>query len=224
MRWLPCLGCLQDWQQEKWKNKMIRINLLKPEKKDVKVAPKAPEATFKEKSTSQLYSVFILLAIAAIAALFFFQKNKISEEQALLATAQQEKKSLQQVSEKLQQLETQRDTLGKKIGLIDGLKSRQGNAVIIMDELSSNIPDWVWLTETSFSENKIRIKGKAMSNNLLADYIRNLKESPYLTNIDLISSTLRNVQNSEYLEFSMTAELAPPKITPLQPEIKGEKK
>jgi len=203
---------------------MIRINLLKPEKKDVKLAPKAPEAAFKERKTSQLYSLFILLAIAAIAALFFFQKNKISEEQDLLATAQQEKKSLQQVSEKLQQLEAQKDTLLKKIRLIDGLKSRQGNAVIIMDELSSNIPDWVWLTETSFSENKIRIKGKAMSNNLLADYIRNLKESPYLTNIDLISSTLRNVQNSEYLEFSMTADLAPPNIKPLQPEIKGEKK
>ncbi len=203
---------------------MIRINLLKPEKKDVKVALKAPEATFKEKNATQLYGLFILLAIAAIAALFFFQKNKISEEQNLLATAQQEKKSLQQVSEKLQKLETQRDTLQNKIRVIDNLKSRQGNAVIIMDELSSNIPDWVWLTETSFSENKIRIKGKAMSNNLLADYIRNLKESPYLTNIGLISSTLRNVKNSEYLEFSLTAELAPRNITPLQPETKGEEK
>ncbi|GAH15182.1 unnamed protein product, partial [marine sediment metagenome] len=79
-------------------------------------------------------------------------------------------------------------------------------------------------TETSFSENKIRIKGKAMSNNLLADYIRNLKESPYLTKIDLISSTLRNVQNSEYLEFSMTAELAPRHITPLQSDTKGGEK
>jgi Tfp pilus assembly protein PilN len=203
---------------------MIRINLLKPEKKDVKLAPKTPEAAFKEKNTTPLYSLFILLAIAAIVVLFFFQKNNISEEQDLLEVAQQEKKSLQYISEKLQKLETQRDTLQNKIHLIDTLKSRQGNAVIIMDELSSNIPDWVWLTETSFSGNKIRIKGKAMSNNLLADYIRNLKESPYLTNIDLISSTLRNVKNSEYLEFSMTAELAPRHITLLQPETKGEEK
>jgi Tfp pilus assembly protein PilN len=203
---------------------MIRINLLKPEKKDVKLAPKTPEAAFKEKNTTPLYSLFILLAIAAIVVLFFFQKNNISEEQDLLEVAQQEKKSLQYISEKLQKLETQRDTLQNKIHLIDTLKSRQGNAVIIMDELSRNIPDWVWLTETSFSGNKIRIKGKAMSNNLLADYIRNLKESPYLTNIDLISSTLRNVKNSEYLEFSMTAELAPRHITLLQPETKGEEK
>jgi Tfp pilus assembly protein PilN len=203
---------------------MIRINLLKPEKKDVRVAPQATEAAFKEKNTTPLYSLFILIAIAAIVALFFFQKNKMSQEQDLLEVAQQEKKSLQYVSEKLQQLEAQRDTLRKKIDFIDGLRSRQGNAVIIMDELSSNIPDWVWLTETSFSENKIRIKGKAMSNNLLADYIRNLKESPYLTNIDLISSTLRNVKNSEYLEFSLTAELAPRHITTLQPETKGEEK
>jgi Tfp pilus assembly protein PilN len=203
---------------------MIRINLLKPEKKDVKIAPRAPEVAFKEKKTTPLYSLFILLAIAAIAVLFFFQKNKISEEQVLLEAAQQQKKSLQQVSEKLQQLEAQKETLANKIILINDLQSRQGNAVIIMDELSSTIPDWVWLTETSFSENKIRIKGKAMSNNLLADYIRNLKESPYLTKIDLISSTLRNVQNSEYLEFSMTAELAPRHITPLQPDTKGGEK
>ncbi len=203
---------------------MIRINLLKPEKKDVKVASKAPEAAFKEKNTAPLYSLFILLAMAAIVALFFFQKNNISKEQDLLATAQQEKKSLQQVAEKLQKLEAQKDSLKNKIDLINNLQSRQGNAVIIMDELSSNIPDWVWLTETSFSGNKIRIKGKAMSNNLLADYIRNLKESPYLTDIDLISSTLRNVKNSEYLEFSMTADLAPYQRTQLQPETKGEGK
>lgn len=205
---------------------MIRINLLKPERKEVRETPTAPSIEFKEKKKQPYFALIILLALAAIVALYYFQKNAIAEEQALLETAQQEKRSLRHVLTTLDALEQQKSLLERKIRLISQLKSQQGSAVIIMDELSKNIPEWVWLTETTFEGNSVRIKGKSMSNNLLADYLSNLKESSYFTNVDLIQSTQRRVRNSQYLEFSMTASFIPPYIQPesTQPTAKGEQK
>jgi len=61
------------------------------------------------------------------------------------------------------------------------------------------------------------IKGKSLSNNLIADFISNLEENQYFKNVDLISSTLRETKNNKYLEFSMNARFVLP-YTPIQTE------
>ena len=196
---------------------MIRINLLKPGKKEVSEAPSAPEPEFREKKRQFPYMLIFLLVIVLIGALFLLQKRELDNEKALLEDAKAEKQSLQYVLTKLEDLERQKQVLSRKINLITRLKSRQGIGVIIMDELSKNLPDWVWLTEVDFKDYNLLIKGKSLSNNLIADYISNLEESKYFNNVDLISSTLREVRNNKYLEFSMNASFVLP-YTPVETE------
>ncbi|MBN1223996.1 MAG: PilN domain-containing protein [Candidatus Aminicenantes bacterium] len=184
---------------------MIRINLLKPEKKEIRETAIAPTPEFKEKKKQPYFALLILVAIIAAAALFFYQRSAIAREHKLLSAAQAEKKSLQDVVAKLDELEQQRNLFQRKISVITQLQSRQQNAVIIMDELSKNLPNWIWLTEVSYSNMEIRIKGRAVSNNLLADYIYNLEKSPSFRSVRLVSSTQRRVRNNQYLEFSLTA-------------------
>lgn len=202
---------------------MIKINLLKPGKKEIKegLTPLAPE--FKEKKKQPLYSLIILVAIIAIAALFFFQKSSFNKEQNLLRTAQEEKKELEYVEVKLAQLEQQRDLINSKISLIRQLQSHQEVAVRIIDELSKNIPGWVWLTETTYENYLLKINGQALSNNLIADYIFNLNKSPYFRNVSLISSTQSSSRTNQYLEFSLTAKyVLPPAI--MSPTGEAEKR
>jgi len=191
---------------------MIRINLLKPEKKDVKEAPHAaPMMEFKEKKRTPLWGLILLIAVAAIVVLFFYMRGEMAKEQDLLAQAQEEKRSLQYVVAKLDELEKQRDLLQRKIRLIQDLKAIQPSAVIIMDELSKHLPEWVWLTDTSFNGANIQIKGRSVSNNLLADYIHNLEESPFLRDVNLISSILRRNRSETYYEFSLSTQFLPPR-------------
>jgi len=193
---------------------MIRINLLKPGKKEVKGPQAAAEPEYEEKRpSSSLFGLIYLLVIVVIGVMFWQQRNAVAEEEEMLAQAQAERESLQYVEAKLEQLEEQRELLQRKINLINRLRSRQGSAVLIMDHLSWNIPDWLWLTEATYSNFNLRLKGKALSNNLIADYISNLESSPYFTSVDLISSTLRRDQNNEYLEFSLTAQYVLPNLT-----------
>ena len=183
---------------------MIRINLLKPESKEFREGPAAPGPEIRAKKAFPLTSIFILLLIAVLAAAFFLQKGMISRERDRLQTAQAEKKKLEYVIAKLAELENQKAVFERKISLINQLRAQKDSAVVILDELSKNLPDWVWLTEVSFQGQLIQIKGNALSNNLIADFIYNLENSAHFATVNLISSTQRTGRSAQFLEFSLT--------------------
>ena len=79
-----------------------------------------------------------------------------------------------------------------------------------MDELSKAIPEWVWLTEVTYRTKKVQLKGRALSNNLIADYIANLENSKYFEKVNLISSSLKSTRNNQFLEYSLTASVILP--------------
>ncbi len=184
---------------------MIKINLLKPEKKDFKEAPAVPTQEARAKARPQLGNLVLVLIVIGVAALYFYQKRAIDRENTQLAAAQEEKGKLQYVIAKLDQLQKQKESFVKKVNLINLLKEQRGLAVRIMDELSRNLPDWVWLNQVTFDNMSVQISGDAISNNLIADYIASLERSPVFSNVNLIASTQRTAGNDQFLEFSLTA-------------------
>ncbi|HYA48709.1 MAG TPA: PilN domain-containing protein [Burkholderiales bacterium] len=187
---------------------MIRINLLKPETKDIKEAAAAPgvlEAPVKK--PRNLGSLVFLLLIVALGAYLYVQRRSFDRENELLATARLEKQKLQYVTAKLEEQRKLKASLERKINLINGLRAQQDLAARMMDQLSRSLPDWVWLSEVSYDAKGLVIKGKALSNNLIADYMTSLENSPVFANVSLSSSTQRKSQRNEYLEFTLTASL-----------------
>jgi Tfp pilus assembly protein PilN len=198
---------------------MIRINLLKEE-------PKAPivreaEGVVKERKPFPMTSLIGLFVIVAIA-LGYLQLNAIKKERNLLNVAEEEKNKLKDVLSKLETVQAQQELILRKIELINQLKGQQGIAVNILDEISKQIPQWVWLTEVSFSRQQIQLRGRATDNSLIAEYIYNLETSPYFTNVDLKSTTRRQTRGSEYFDFSLSAAYVFPQVP--QPLTKAEQK
>jgi len=191
---------------------MIRINLLKPETKDIKEAPVEGMPEFKAKKRPGIGNLIFLLLLVSLAGYYYYQKKAIGQEREMLAQARQEKDQLQYVIAKLDEQQKAKASLMQKIGLINQLKSQQDLAVRIMDELSRSLPDWVWLNEVGYDAKNIQIRGNALSNNLVADFIANLENSPYFESVNLISSTQKTARNDQYLEFSMTAAVVNPKV------------
>ena len=186
---------------------MIRINLLKEEPTAPAIAEK--EEVIKEKKPFPMTSLLGLFIVAAFA-LGFLQVKAIKKEKTRLNEVQEEKEKLKDVLVKLERVQEQQDLIIRKIDLINQLKSQQGVAVSILDELSKNIPYWVWLTEASFNKKTLFLKGKALSNNLIADYTSNLEKSPFFKNINFISSAQKKQKDSKYFEFSLTTQFVPP--------------
>lgn len=194
---------------------MIRINLLKEE-------PKAPiireekEEVIKERKPFPMTSLIGLFFIVAVA-LGYLQLNSIKKERNLLNAAEEEKNKLKDVLSKLETVQGQKDLIMRKIELINQLRAQQGIAVTVLDEVSKQIPQWVWLTEISFSRQQIQIRGRATDNSMIADYIYNLETSAYFTEVDLKSTTRRQVRGgNEYFDFSLSATyVVPPPTLPL---------
>jgi len=185
---------------------MIRINLLKPETKDIREPVVTPGITEEgEKKAPNLGNLVFLALVIGLGAFYFFQQKAFKRETALLATARQEKAQLQYVEAKLEEQRLARESLDRKINLIESLNAQRDIAPRLMDELSRRLPEWVWLNEVVYDSKGIQIKGRALSNNLIADYISSLESSPQVMNVNLVSSTQRTVQGDQYLEFSLRA-------------------
>jgi type IV pilus assembly protein PilN len=188
---------------------MIRINLLKPDTEEITKepipAPRAVEDTTK-KGPSFGNLIFLALVIG-LGAFYFFQQKAFRRENALLATARQEKAQLAYVEEALKKQQAARESLNRKITLIESLNAQRDMAPRLMDELSRRLPDWVWLNEVTYDAKGLQIKGRALSNNLIADYISGLESSPQVMNVNLVSSTQKATKGDQYLEFTLKAVL-----------------
>lgn len=208
---------------------MIRVNLLKPEKKEFKEGFQTNTEKAKEKKKPDYSKAAVIFAVILIAGLSYTQRHILKKEQGLLQKTQEEKQKLLYVFSKLEELERQKSLYEKKINLIEQLKSEQGAPVRVMDGLSEEIPSWVWLTQSIFDNNTIQIKGKALSNSSIADYISNMEINPYFDEVNLIASVQNDVKNTEIHEFSLTARYTLNQETHSQKdnaenEIKGKKK
>lgn len=190
---------------------MIRINLLKAEKKEIESkAPAAPlDSEVKVKKKAPVGNLLVFLGILVLAALAYFQQKALTAERARLNTAREEKAQLEPVLAKLDQVGQQRAFLQRKIGLINQLKARQSSTLRIMEELSAGLPEWVWLTEAAMGRQNLQIKGRALSNILISDYIRNLDQSGIFETVSLLGSTQRTQAGNAYLDFTLAAVLAP---------------
>jgi Tfp pilus assembly protein PilN len=197
---------------------MIRINLLKPESKEFKEGPAVAGPELRAKKAFPLTTVVIILILAVLAAAYLFQKRMMAQEKNRLEAAQAERSKLQYVVSKLDELEQQKTVFTRKINLINQLKAQQDSAVTIMDEISKGLPEWVWLTDVSYEGQQIAIKGDALSNNLIADYISNLENSSHLANVNLISSIQKTGKSAQYLEFSLTLNYVLPEAAQPPPE------
>jgi len=200
---------------------MIRINLLKPETKEAKEIPVEGVPEYKTKKGPGVGNLIFLLLVIAVAGFYYLQKKAMDKEQQLLTLAQEEKSKLQFVSAKLTELQLQKESFDKKIALINLLKSQRDLAVRIMEELSRVLPEWVWLNDVTFGTKNVQIRGNALSNNLIADYISSLENSPYFEGVNLISSTQRTQGNDQYLEFALTASVVNPKQITAPPPAKA---
>jgi Tfp pilus assembly protein PilN len=214
---------------------MIRINLLKPETKDIRETVAIPMISEERGKTGpSLGNLIFVLLVIGLGMFYFLQAKAFNRENTLLAKARQEKSQLQYVEAKLEEQRKARESLERKITLIESLNAQRGLAPRIMDELSRRIPEWLWLSEVVYDDKGIQIKGRALSNNLISDYIGSLEASPQIMNVNLVSSTQKTAKGDQYLEFFLKAVLenkpepvpAPAKAEPAAKpaDNKGEKR
>lgn len=192
---------------------MIKINLLRPEKKDVAAGGGATVSFAEEAKSSQLNIPAMVGAIAltvvGIGLIYFLQAGELSKQQKLFDEGTLRKAELEKVLKELDQIETTKKELDSKIQIINDLKLKQKDAVLMMDKLSRSLPEWVWLTDLTYRGGAVALSGKALSNNLIADLINNLQNSSFFTNVQITSSSRKKEAGIDIFEFRINCMFLP---------------
>jgi len=131
------------------------------------------------------------------------ERNKLSDRKEQVATKQVEAQRLEAIIKEVEGYQRQKDSLQKRIDLINQLKQNQKGPVKLMDRLSQDLPDLVWLDKMTMSGGLITISGRGLNPNAIANFVENIKNDPLFEEPDLSSMTQTSVTPLVYT-FEMT--------------------
>ncbi len=121
---------------------------------------------------------------------FMDTQNELQEANNAFLTA--EIKKLDDKIVEIQALEKNKAKLLKKKEIIENLQGDRSLMVHIFEQLARTIPDGVALNGIKQTANLIELTGKAQSEARVAQYMRNLDDSPYLKDPDLNTVSFQN--------------------------------
>lgn len=172
---------------------MTRINLL-PYREEKK------KASAKRQVLIGLVSFGIFFLV--IVSLYVYVIMGVAKLETKVKSARIQLDALTKVTGNLEKFKADKKILEKKIGVIKDLEKNRAYPVHIMDELASRIsPDSEWLTSVTEKDNSLRVKGVAVNNPAIAQFMKRLEESPYIKTVDLISSKQTVISGVKLMGF-----------------------
>lgn len=183
---------------------MIRINLLS-ERKQPKASSGASLKAEGAGASRQLLLVGLLIVGVVVAGGWWWKlASEEAEWKRKHVEADKELARLEEIRKKGDEYKRQKELLSRKINLITELKKMQAVPVHILDQVSKNLPDFVWLDSMTAAKNQIRINGKATTYNAVSTFYNNLTGSGYFADVELG----RTLEVKEGVSFSMTCRFA----------------
>jgi len=172
---------------------LIKINLVR-EGRAVRGAGAAPGVTAAAAAgpsniNNILVVVGILLGLLIGGGWWLWRKRILAERQETVAVKTTEAQRLEAIIKEVEDYQKRKDSLQKRIDLINQLKLSQKGPVRVMDQISKDLPDLVWLDRLNMSGGVITIEGRGLNPNAIANFVENIKADKFFEEPDLSSVT-----------------------------------
>jgi type IV pilus assembly protein PilN len=164
---------------------LIKINLVREGRavRGAGAAPAAAAAAAAGPGASNINNILIvaLLLLSGLAALgyWFLQKRALDERKDIVEQRSVEAKKLEAIIKEVENYQKRKDSLQQRIDLINQLKQNQKGPVRIMDQISRDLPDLVWLDRMDITGGRITLSGRGLNPNAIALFVENVKNDPY---------------------------------------------
>jgi Tfp pilus assembly protein PilN len=184
---------------------MIRINLVAERK-----AEKARKPLITIGSGNEAMANAMLGGVIAASLLFGGYKymsltSQIRSLDGKIADGNRERERLKEILARGEEFKAQRELLKRKVDLITQLKKNQSVPVYLLDQLSRNLPDYLWLAQVTERTNQISITGHATTFNAVSNFYNNLSDSPFFG--DVVLGTTQS--ESQGVSFSISCRFVP---------------
>lgn len=121
----------------------------------------------------------VVLGIIAAATYWFWNKRELAERQRVAEQRTVEAQKLESIIKEVENYQRRKDSLQQRIDLINELKQNQKGPVRILDQISRDLPDLVWLDNMNMTRNRVSLSGRGLNPNAIALFIENVKNDPY---------------------------------------------
>jgi Tfp pilus assembly protein PilN len=179
---------------------MIRINLVSERKTTKGKGAAARPGVSSGGPQGLLLGAILLVGLLVAGGWAWMTQRELSGWTRKVDEAQAELTRLEEVRKKGDLFKRQKELLERKIQLITDLKKKQSVPVHILDQVSKNLPEFLWLEAMEATQNQISISGKATTYNAVSNFYDNLSASGFFTGVDLGKTS----EASEGVSFSLT--------------------
>ena len=162
--------------------------------------------------------------------MFFSTQHQMAEVSLDLQEAQSDSAHYASVIQANDRLRARRDTIARKLQLIQDIDANRYIWAHILDEVSRTLPSYTWLMtiaevpDTAAKTPKFQIDGRTGNTFALTEYMKDLEASPFITGVRLISTSIVQDQGKDVHAFSIEAryETPPPDAVQTVPLFKPE--
>lgn len=189
---------------------MIRINLL------------PFRAARKKENIRRQISIFVLTFAFTAVTLFYYNgtlNGKITNLETDIQTKKKELATYQKAIKEIQQIQKRLTELQNKTRIINQLNTNREWPLTFLDSINDLIIEKrMWLTNLRLSGRNINIKGIALDNKTVADFMTRLEESKLYTNINLQTINQKTILKYNLKSFDINClKAAPPQAAPAAP-------
>lgn len=177
---------------------MLRINLL-------------PHRQIKRATKQREFGLMALMAAGAACAVVFLgwqflsaQNNTQLERNSRLEKANAD---LDKQIADIKDLKDQINNVLERKHVVENLQTNRSQAVVILDELSRQLPEGIYLKSIKQTGNLITIDGVADTNARVATLVRNLSVSNWMESPNLVVINAATINNIKQNEFTVTVKL-----------------
>ncbi|MCW5201631.1 PilN domain-containing protein [Desulfobulbus sp. US4] len=135
------------------------------------------------------------------------------------------KKELQKALDLIVKLEKKKKLVEKQISIVHELEKKSQLTVHILDDIARITPhERMWLDNFVQNASSLQLSGMALDNRTIADYLKELKTSDYLTDVTLKKSALKKYGGRNLKNFSLSCSVTLPRTDDEASKEQGEKK
>lgn len=186
---------------------MIRVNLLPH--RQAKRAEKQREFGLLSLLIAVACCAILFLAWSVIKAKVETQKQRNQRLEDATLALDTEIKDISGLKEQIKEVLNRKD-------IVENLQSNRNQAVIVLDELARQIPEGVILRNVKQTENDIELQGEADANARVATLVRNISNSQWFSNPNLVEIKANNGTNKS---FNFTLKLSLKAAVESNPEL-----
>lgn len=155
---------------------MIKINLL-PVREERRRLGARQEQIF-----------FILIMVLVLIGIYYWNSatnKKIRDLRSQIRQVEQDTTRLSKIVKEVEKFKADKKVLDGKITVINQLKTFRQDQVHYMDELNTALPEQVWLEFYQQKGDLLTMRGKSLSTDDIASFMRKLESSTYFQDVRL---------------------------------------